>query len=218
MRRSLVSYRWRIRARRSVTGPDDSYRGLRPWFGPLTFTTGPQAIALQSTLNNKKLRPVTLPTRRHRSRRCRMIKLALIGSLLVGLTIVVHALGTTAWIGFVWRRHLSHPGAWRWHSGLLVLVGTGIVLLTLHTVQIVIWAITYQLLLPPGELGNFETAVYFSFVTFATLGYGDITLSEGWRLLSGIESMNGILLVGWSTAVLFAVVQRLWRGSDAGSS
>jgi len=140
-----------------------------------------------------------------------MIKLAMIGSLLVGLTIVVHAIGTTSWIRFVSRRHKSRASVWHWHSGLVILVATGLVLIALHTVQIVIWAATYQLLLPPGELGTFEAAVYFSIVTFATLGYGDITLSEGWRLLSGIESMNGILLVGWSTAVLFAVVQSLWE-------
>jgi len=139
-----------------------------------------------------------------------MIKLLLIGSLLVGLTIVVHAIGTTWWIRVVSHRHAAHAGLWRWHSGLVVLVATGLVLITLHAVQIVIWAVTYQLLLPPGELGTFEAAVYFSVVTFATLGYGDIILSAGWRLLSGIEALNGILLVGWSTAVLFAVVQRLW--------
>ena len=61
------------------------------------------------------------------------------------------------------------------------------------------------------DLETFETAVYFSFVTFTTLGYGDITLSESGRVLSGIQALNGILLVGWSTAVLFAVVQKLWQ-------
>ena len=62
---------------------------------------------------------------------------------------------------------------------------------------------------------DFEAAIYFSFVTFTTLGYGDLTLSDGWRLLSGIEALNGILLDGWSTAVLFAVVQRIWQSSAA---
>ena len=61
---------------------------------------------------------------------------------------------------------------------------------------------------------DFETALYFSFVTFTTLGYGDITLSEGWRLLSGIEALNGLLLVGWTTALLFAIVQRGWQGLE----
>ena len=83
---------------------------------------------------------------------------------------------------------------------------------SLHAIQIAIWAISYKALVPEGELPNFEAAAYFSFVTFTTLGYGDITLSEGWRLLSGIQALNGILLVGWSTAVLFATVQRIWQG------
>ena len=80
------------------------------------------------------------------------------------------------------------------------------------------WAVAYQWILPPGELANFETALYFSFVTFTTLGYGDITLSEGWRLLSGIEALNGLLLVGWTTALLFAIVQRVWEVSARSSS
>jgi hypothetical protein len=64
------------------------------------------------------------------------------------------------------------------------------------------------------EIGTFEEAVYFSVVTFTTLGYGDITLADHqWRLLSGAEALNGVLLVGWSTALLFAVVQRCWGGA-----
>jgi choline-glycine betaine transporter len=59
---------------------------------------------------------------------------------------------------------------------------------------------------------SIEEAVYFSFVTFTTLGYGDITLSEGFRVLSGIQALNGIILVGWSTAMIFSVVQHVWRG------
>jgi hypothetical protein len=43
------------------------------------------------------------------------------------------------------------------------------------------------------------------------LGYGGITLDPEWRVLSGLEAMNGILLFGWSTALLFAVVQRSWK-------
>jgi hypothetical protein len=81
----------------------------------------------------------------------------------------------------------------------------------LHTVEIMVWAGVYQALVPVSDLPDFETAVYFSFVTFTTLCYGDITLSEGWRLLSGIQALNGILLVGWSTALMFAVVQKTWQ-------
>jgi hypothetical protein len=68
-----------------------------------------------------------------------------------------------------------------------------------------------MILLPEAVLGTFEEAIYFSFVTFTTLGYGDITLPEIWRILSGFEALNGVLLIGWSTAMLFAVVQRTWK-------
>lgn len=94
-------------------------------------------------------------------------------------------------------------------KALVAILTTVIMAIALHALQIVIWAAAYVMLTPVGELQTWEEAVYFSFVTFSTLGYGDITLSEGWRLLSGIEALNGILLVGWTTALLFAVVQRI---------
>ena len=81
----------------------------------------------------------------------------------------------------------------------------------MHTIEIELWAAAYLFLLPPDVLATVEEASYFSFVTFTTLGYGDITLDEPLRIMSGIEAMNGILLVGWSTAMLFAVVQRSWQ-------
>ncbi len=46
-------------------------------------------------------------------------------------------------------------------------------------------------------------------MTYTTLGYGDITLSGPWRIMSGIEAINGVLLAGWSTAALFALVQKI---------
>jgi hypothetical protein len=58
----------------------------------------------------------------------------------------------------------------------------------------------------------FETAVYFSAVTFTTLGYGDIVLEAAqWRLLTGIEALNGVLLLGLSTALLLGVVHNSWK-------
>jgi voltage-gated potassium channel Kch len=95
---------------------------------------------------------------------------------------------------------------------MLVLVNSALIVLALHGLEIVIWAAAYEKFIPVNELATFEEAVYFSFVTFTTLGYGDITLSESWRLLSGIEALNGIILVGWTTAMIFSVVQHIWRG------
>ena len=141
-----------------------------------------------------------------------MLKLSLIGVLLVVVTVAIHAVGTTWWVRVLGHRYGPESNHTLTKESLRVLAGTAMVLVILHSIQIAIWAISYKALVPEGELPNFEAAVYFSFVTFTTLGYGDITLSEGWRLLSGIQALNGILLVGWSTAVLFATVQRIWQG------
>ena len=140
-----------------------------------------------------------------------MLRLALIGSVLIAITVVIHAVGTTTWV-----RHLSNeygraPNL-RFTQAIAVLMKTVLIVFALHTIEILVWAGAYEALLPLNELGSFEETVYFSFVTFTTLGYGDITLSEGWRLLSGIEALNGILLVGWTTAMIFSVVQAIWRG------
>ena len=109
-------------------------------------------------------------------------------------------------------RFLDKEGNWSSHRIHAALISAAVFLVFLHAIQIIIWAIVYKALVPAGELANFETAVYFSFVTFTTLGYGDITLSEGFRLLSGIQALNGILLVGWSTAMMFSLVQKIWKG------
>ena len=143
-----------------------------------------------------------------------MLKLSLIGSALIAITVVIHATGTTAWVKHLGRKFDGQPTV-SGRRATLVLVNTALIVFALHAVEIVVWAVAYQLLLPAHELASFEEVVYFSFVTFTTLGYGDITLSEGWRLLSGIEALNGILLVGWTTAMIFAVVQNIWRGIGA---
>ena len=140
-----------------------------------------------------------------------MLRISLIGATLVTLTVVIHAIGTTLWIRHIGRRYADDQ-FWRRRMAIMVLIRTVLILMALHAVEIMLWAGSYILLLPAGELASFEQAVYFSIVTFTTLGYGDITLSEGWRMLSGIEALNGVLLIGWTTAMLFAVVQRIWRG------
>jgi hypothetical protein len=70
----------------------------------------------------------------------------------------------------------------------------------------VIWAYVY---LRVGAIEQLETALYFSMVTFTTLGYGDVTLSPDWRLLASFEAANGVIMFGWTTALIVAVIQRL---------
>ncbi len=141
-----------------------------------------------------------------------MLILSLISALTVTATVMVHALGTTWWIGLLRKRFKP-----RSIHILNVLVKTALALLGLHVIEVFIWAAVY-LLLPGSGMESLEEAMYFSFTTFTTLGYGDITLSARWHLLTGIQSLNGILLVGWSTALSFAVIQRMWQLQDAADS
>jgi hypothetical protein len=143
-----------------------------------------------------------------------MLESILVSILLVAITVVIHAYGTTRWMHFMKRRFVGADHNFKAGKSLPAIIWTAVTLMMLHVVEVVVWAVTYLLLSPITSLDTFEKATYFSMVTFTTLGYGDITLPEHeWRMMSGIEALNGILLVGWTTAFLFAVVQRTW--SDA---
>jgi len=76
-----------------------------------------------------------------------------------------------------------------------------------HLFQIAIWAILFMYL---GEFSDFLTAYYHSTVNFASLGYGDIVMSEKWRLLGALEASNGVLMFGLSAGTLLSVMTRLF--------
>ena len=140
-----------------------------------------------------------------------MIAYIFLGILLVAVTVLIHAVGTSRWLSVLIARFAAAKAAERPVNMLRILISTAVILLVLHTAQILLWAFAYLYLLPAAVLDTLEEAAYFSFVTFTTLGYGDVTLAGPWRIISGIEALNGILLLGWSTALLFAVVQRGWQ-------
>jgi hypothetical protein len=93
---------------------------------------------------------------------------------------------------------------------ILLLSAVMLLLMLGNSLQIALWAWLFVLL---GEFDSFATALYFSAVTFATLGYGDLVLSESWRLLSGLEAANGILMFGVSTAVMTAAVGDVFKNN-----
>lgn len=139
-----------------------------------------------------------------------MLILIFTAFLLIAVTIIIHGYGTMTWLRYLMARKTLADGQIRPANVLRVLISTAIVLITLHIIEIFVWALAYLLVVPDGELQTLESAFYFSAVTFTTLGYGDITLSSDWRLLSGLQAIDGILLIGWTTAFLFAVLQRAW--------
>jgi voltage-gated potassium channel Kch len=79
--------------------------------------------------------------------------------------------------------------------------------------DVLLWATVYRL---QGALPSFEDAMYFSTVTFTTVGYGDIVLGREWRQLATFEAMNGLIIFGWVTALIIAVIERLQRHSNLG--
>ncbi len=85
---------------------------------------------------------------------------------------------------------------------MVVTLMTGV----MHLIEICLWAVVY---LRCGELTTFETAFYFSAENYTALGYGDLVLGERWRLLGPLEAINGLLLIGLSTAGTFVVLNRL---------
>ena len=87
------------------------------------------------------------------------------------------------------------------------------VLMATHALEVVVWSIAYGFVdAAPDE----ADLVYFAFVNYTTLGYGDIVPLPRWRLLGPLTAMNGVLLFGWSTAVIFEVLRRtIERGAPA---
>ncbi|WP_137817542.1 potassium channel family protein [Pseudomonas sp. 2FG] len=103
---------------------------------------------------------------------------------------------------YVRFRHARQGRDSQWLD-ILLLSMVMLLMLLGNFVQMAIWAALFMLL---GEFGEFATALYHSGVNFATLGYGDIVMSERWRLLGPLEAANGILMFGVSTSVMTAAV------------
>ena len=93
-------------------------------------------------------------------------------------------------------------------SSLRVIFGVMALLVIGNVAQIAIWALLLQLL---GEFSDFTEAVYHSAVNFATLGYGDIVMSKERRLLGPLEAVNGVLMIGVSTAALMTAFQDAFK-------
>lgn len=143
------------------------------------------------------------------------MRLALLGLALLVTCVIVQSAGMLAlihWLARV-RLILESPSTPR-RVALLLRLFLAIVLL--HLIQVGLWAVVFW---AARLLPNLETALYFSLESYTTIGFGDVVLGPGWRVLAGIEGLTGILLVGWSTAFVFSVVNRMyehWRQVHGG--
>lgn len=128
------------------------------------------------------------------------------GSFAVLCTILIHALVIGAIVNFFrYERKRGYAG-----TGLLVdlpiLALTIIFVFVAHLIEMTLWAALFEIC---GEFKDFAGAFYHSAVNYSTLGYGDIIMSPSWKLLGPLEAADGALMFGVSTAMIFAVIQRL---------
>ena len=134
-----------------------------------------------------------------------------VSTIMVLFTVIIHG-GGLALLGHGLRsevqaeraHHLSAMSLRKMLFTLALVIG----LFTLHGVEIWLYAFLYEAL---SAVDTLETAVYFSTISYAGIGFDDRYIKPAWRLVAAIEGINGLLLLGWSTAFFVTIVTRLGR-------
>ncbi len=125
---------------------------------------------------------------------------------IVALTVVIHMLGLMG-LTQLTKIHIDHfRTPWLTLDRLLVPLVMVVGLFLLHGLEVFTYAAAFQAV---GETRHWEAAVYLSAGSYATAGWAGINVSHGWRVLAAFESLNGMLLLGWSTAYLFQTLHRI---------
>jgi voltage-gated potassium channel Kch len=131
----------------------------------------------------------------------------IIGALMISASVIFHVAALIFLIG-LWKKFLARMARLRKVARIiLVMIFNVLVVIGVHTVEAWSWAALYLYL---GEFSDLQHALYFSVVTATTLGYGDVTLSPDWQILSTFEAMGGLILFGVSTAFLLELMRRLF--------
>ena len=132
-----------------------------------------------------------------------------LATVMVLLTVVIHAIGLFGLTRLLRMEERAedvasvHPMSPRGFAATLVAI---IGIFVLHGVEIWLYAFVYRLI---GAIETLREAVYFSTITYGAIGYGDAEMAEEWRLVSAIEGINGIILIGWSTAFFVTLIGRM---------
>lgn len=128
---------------------------------------------------------------------------------IVTATVVVHLLGLDA-LQLITRWHLERFARWIHLDRMIVPIGMVLGLFVIHGIEIWVYALIYWKM---GMLPTLEQCLYFSTSAYSTLGETGAILPKAWRIVGVLEGINGMLLIGWSTAFLFQVLAHLgWEG------
>ena len=136
--------------------------------------------------------------------------LAVLG--MVAATVVVHMLGLTGLVRLT-RLHIEHfRTPWLSVDRLLVPLAMVMGLFLLHAAEVFGYATLFRV----GDAEpNWEEAIYLSAGAYSTAGWSGLHVPDGWRVLAAFEAVNGMLLVGWSTAFLFQTLHRILQTEES---
>lgn len=135
-----------------------------------------------------------------------MVIKILVAWCLVATTVTIHCIGLAIILRVFFKlTHVNRGGILKTAWLLNTLVWW---IIALHMIEITIWGVFYWW---QECFSSAELALYFAGVTYTTIGYGDLLLPIGWRLLAPVQGLSGILLCGLSASVFFAVVNYLHK-------
>lgn len=133
-----------------------------------------------------------------------MLRQFIVGIAVSSGNIAIHAIVMASVLSAV--RAASHRATGNPSLRLVAVMSAAVsVLMAAHIAEVIVWSIVYAV---AGAAPPDADLIYFAFVNYSTLGYGDVTPVERWRLLGPMTAMNGILLFGWSTAVIFEILRK----------
>ena len=134
----------------------------------------------------------------------------LISTGMVPATVIVHMVGLSLLLQLT-RLHITRFATEVWMDRILVPLGMVLGIFVIHGVEIWAYAVLYAL---GGATARLEEALYLSIGAYSTSGWVDVHLRSGWRVVVSLESVNGLVLVGWSTAFFFQNITRLMVTED----
>jgi hypothetical protein len=136
----------------------------------------------------------------------------LIGFALLAVTVLIHA-GTLSWL--LWRSRRPRTAPETLLHDWLAFTFIAVTCVFAHLIEIMLWAAYYAW---EGSFHSMHVAAYFSAVTYATIGYGDVVPPLHMRLLASMEGLTGILMCAWSGGFFFAIVTQVWERRAAGGN
>lgn len=131
----------------------------------------------------------------------------LLGSIIIIVNMGIQCFAIVAVIRYFLKKQKANAGKISFLADANMICNLLVVLFAGHMLQFMIWAGLFILL---GEFSDFNTAFYHSMVNFSSLGYGDIVMSESWRLLGALEACNGVLMFGLSAGVMLAAMIQIF--------